>query len=246
MIKRQVSDFLSHIGRLGQHFHDPEHPIRKPRPQHEPLVLRKSIHPIQHPFHIVIPLRQGDRQVTLQHPVLAKKISSASGGLPAPHPPPSALGLRQKRQKAKGKRQKGQRAKAQRAARVRLRASASIPALIIHTAAEGSGTLATRNPRLKSEYVGELPSRNEDRRRLSALSQPPPRNPRLSDDELFIPSAAVSIHSQTFPPCPIVPYALNPPALATPAGTDATASYTAVPAPVPLPTAIGAVLLPVA
>jgi hypothetical protein len=82
---------------------------------------------------------------------------------------------------------------------------ASKPALIINTVLEGSGTLATRNPMALSELDGVGSLRAEERRSPSVLSQKPPRIARFSDEELFIPSKALSCHSHTFPFCPIVP-----------------------------------------
>jgi hypothetical protein len=148
------------VGGLGQHFHDLQHRIRQPCAEDEALVLGKAIHAVEHPFHVVIPLRQSDWQVGRGQVFLAKKNSPAYGG----EDPPPGLSARRKG--------KGQRAKDQRAARRRLRASASKPALIINTAHEGSGTLATRNPTTPmSELEGMLEVRSEERRVSSAPSQ---------------------------------------------------------------------------
>ena len=68
------------VGRLGQHFHDLQHRIRQPCAEDEALVLGKAIHPVQNPFHVVMPLRQGDRQVGRGQAVLAQKISPSYGG----------------------------------------------------------------------------------------------------------------------------------------------------------------------
>ena len=68
------------VGRLGQHFHDLQHGIRQPRAEHESLVLRKAIHAVQHPFHVVIPFRQSDRQVRRGQAFLAQKNSPGGGG----------------------------------------------------------------------------------------------------------------------------------------------------------------------
>jgi len=86
-----------------------------------------------------------------------------------------------------------------------------------------------------SELVGKPLLRFEERRRNSNSSQKPPRIARFSDERLFSPSDALSIHSNTFPPCPCVRQALNPASLVTSAGDEVT----------PLKTAVGMLLLAV-
>ena len=153
------------VGRLGQHFHDLQHRIRQPCAEDEALVLGKAIHAVEHPFHVVIPFRQRDRQIRRGQAFLAKKIRpptaepAAVAGLSEPGLPrlprpgsvnPATTGLSARR---KGK---GKRAKDQRAARRRLRAIASKLALHINTVLVGSGTLATRNPMWLSERIGGM------------------------------------------------------------------------------------------
>ena len=68
---------------------------------------------------------------------------------------------------------------------------------------------------------GSKLNRNEERKPNSESFQSPPRIARTSDYELFVPAKALSFHSNTLPPWPIVPYGLKPPALSTMAGTEA-------------------------
>ena len=86
--------------------------------------------------------------------------------------------------------------------------------------AEGSGTLATRNPRMTMSSSEGLPKLRVEASNmlLLLLFQEPPLSSRISSAKLLLPSIAVSFHSHTFPPCPIVPYGLSPPALLISAG----------------------------
>ena len=106
--------------------------------------------------------RRGVRSVWLARIV---STSPSNYGPPTirPHSAP-ARALKRRRGEAAGYGTSGgrclegePRAKDQRAARRRLRAMASKPALIINTVLEGSGTLATRNPRdMLPEFDGAL------------------------------------------------------------------------------------------
>jgi hypothetical protein len=44
------------------------------------LVLGKAIHAVEHPFHVVIPFRQRDRQIRRGQAFLAQKNSPSYGG----------------------------------------------------------------------------------------------------------------------------------------------------------------------
>ena len=73
----------------------------------------------------------------------------------------------------------------------RLRAKRIIPDPSINIMHEGSGTLATRKPRMligSFESVGSESRRSEERSSLSGSNQPPPRIARFSDEESFSPS----------------------------------------------------------
>lgn len=65
----------------------------------------------------------------------------------------------------------------------------------ISMAVDGSGTLATRNPRLSLSFEGSRLRRKDARRKLSPLTQEPPRSPR--EDPAFVVPGTLDDQSMT-------------------------------------------------
>jgi hypothetical protein len=95
------------VGGFGEDLHHLQHGIRQPRAEDDPLVLGKAIHAVQHPFHVVIRLRQGDRQVGGRGAFFHKKFRRLRRLIALPASPHGASGSAKKKEKGKELKIKG-------------------------------------------------------------------------------------------------------------------------------------------